>query len=67
MKVIGQEEILDTGFSILESDAMQGNRAMHSLSACQFDGLIAGQAFGFVDAPAFGHSVACVLSLSRDE
>jgi hypothetical protein len=59
MKVIGQEEILDSGFSNVESDAMQGSRVMRSLSACQ--------ALGFVDATAFDHSVARVLSLSRNE
>ncbi len=66
LEVIGQEDILDTGFGILEADATQCVWALPGFHAGQFARLIAGQTFGFVDAPAFSDSIASVLALPSD-
>ena len=47
--VIGQEDIVDAGFSLLKPNSPQGDLAFVGFGTGQLNGLIAGQTFRFVD------------------
>ena len=59
-KVMGQAGVLDAGISVFITNTAEPDRAMFCPGAGEFNGLVAGQAFGFEHIAALNDSVLSV-------